>query len=61
MPIYANKLVQDAKYEKWIKEVNKMKLQDLKIEYDKLQIKYGAKELDSIYNGGCSNNPDKRL
>ncbi len=35
-----------------------MKLQDLKIEYDKLQIKYGAKELDSIYNGGCSNNPD---
>lgn len=35
-----------------------MKLDDLKLEYDKLQIKYGAKELDSIYNGGCSKNPD---
>ncbi len=29
-----------------------MNLEDLKIKYDKLQIKYGAKELDSIYNGG---------
>lgn len=35
-----------------------MTLDDLKIEYDKLQLKYGAKELDSIYNGGCINNPD---
>ena len=35
-----------------------MDLDSLKKEYDKLQIKYGAKELDSIYNGGCSNNPD---
>ncbi len=35
-----------------------MKLEDLKKEYDKLQKKYGAKELDSIYNGGCSNEPD---
>lgn len=35
-----------------------MKLTDLKSKYDKLQLKYGAKELDSIYNGGCSNNPD---
>ena len=35
-----------------------MTLEDLKIEYDKLQLKYGAKELDSIYNGGCINNPD---
>lgn len=35
-----------------------MKLEDLKVEYDKLQKKYGAKELDSIYNGGCINNPD---
>lgn len=35
-----------------------MTLEDLKQEYDKLQLKYGAKELDSIYNGGCSNNPD---
>ena len=25
---------------------------------DKLQEKYGAKELDSIYNGGCIKNPD---
>ena len=30
-----------------------MQLEDLKKEYDKLQRKYGAKELDSIYNGGC--------
>ena len=35
-----------------------MRLEDLKIEYDKLQLKYGDKELDSIYSGGCSNNPD---
>ncbi len=35
-----------------------MTLDDLKIEYDKLQLKYGAKELDSIYNGGCIDNPD---
>lgn len=35
-----------------------MKLEDLKEEYDKLQLKYGAKELDSIYNGGCDKNPE---
>ncbi len=35
-----------------------MTLEDLKIEYDKLQKKYGDKNLDSIYNGGCTNNPD---
>jgi len=35
-----------------------MKLEDLKIKYDKLQKKYGAKELDSIYNGGCTEEPD---
>jgi hypothetical protein len=35
-----------------------MKLEDLKAEYDKLQLKYGAKELTSIYNGGCSSNAD---
>ncbi len=35
-----------------------MKLEDLKAKYDKLQIKYGAKDLDSIYNGGCIENPD---
>lgn len=35
-----------------------MKLEDLKVEYDKLQKRYGAKELDSIYNGGCTSKPD---
>ena len=35
-----------------------MKLNDLKKEYDKLQIKYGSKKLDSLYNGGCDKNPD---
>lgn len=35
-----------------------MTLEDLKKDYDKLQRKYGAKELDSIYNGGCTENPD---
>lgn len=35
-----------------------MVLKDLIKEYDKLQNKYGAKELDSIYNGGYENNPD---
>ena len=36
-----------------------MKLEDLKIKYDKLQKKYGAKELDLIYNGGCADNEYK--
>lgn len=35
-----------------------MKLEDLKVKYDELQLKYGAVELDSIYNGGCSSRPD---
>lgn len=35
-----------------------MKLEDLTKVYDKLQRKYGAKELNSIYNGGCTENPD---
>ncbi|MCI9412951.1 MAG: hypothetical protein HFJ31_00315 [Clostridia bacterium] len=35
-----------------------MKLEDLKVKYDQLQKKYGAKELDSIYNGGCAKNPN---
>ena len=35
-----------------------MTLSNLTKEYDKLQQKYGAKELDSIYNGGCDKNPD---
>ena len=35
-----------------------MKISDLNPEYDKLQQEYGAKELTSIYNSGCTNNPD---
>ena len=35
-----------------------MQLKDLEVEYDKLQKKYGAKELTSIYNGGCTKNPE---
>ncbi len=35
-----------------------MQLEDLNKDYDRLQKKYGAKELDSIYNGGCKDNPD---
>ena len=35
-----------------------MKISDLDAKYDKLQLKYGAKELKSIYNGGCEENPD---
>lgn len=35
-----------------------MNLKELNKEYDKLQLKYGAKELDSIYNGGCTTNPE---
>ena len=35
-----------------------MKLSDLNPSYDKMQQKYGAKELDSIYNGGCTKNPN---
>ena len=35
-----------------------MRIADLNKEYDKLQQKYGAKELHSIYNGGYENNPD---
>ena len=33
-------------------------LEDLNKEYDKLQKKYGSKDLDSIYNGGCKITPD---
>ena len=33
-------------------------LNELKPLYDKLQLKYGDKNLDSIYNGGYTNNPD---
>ena len=33
-------------------------LEDLNKKYDKLQKKYGDPNLNSIYNGGCSNNTD---
>ena len=35
-----------------------MKLEDLHIQYDEFQKKYGATDLNCIYNGGCSDNPD---
>lgn len=35
-----------------------MQLEELRLKYDKLQKKYGAKELDSIYNGGCTKDPE---
>ena len=35
-----------------------MEISDLNLEYDKLQQKYGAKELVSIYNGGCIEKPN---
>lgn len=35
-----------------------MTLDSLQKDYDKLQLKYGARELDSIYSGGCIDNPD---
>ncbi len=35
-----------------------MKIADLIKEYDKMQIKYGAKNLNSIYNGGCEEKPN---
>ncbi len=37
--------------------MNNKALANLTKEYDRLQQKYGAKELDSIYNGGCIENP----
>lgn len=44
--------------ERHVNGKNKMNLEELKKCYDKLQLKYGAKELDSIYNGGCDKNPE---
>ena len=35
-----------------------MNIKDLNKRYDILQKKHGAKELDSIYNGGLEKNPD---
>ena len=35
-----------------------MTLQELNEKFNKLQNKYGAKELDAICNGGCEINPD---
>lgn len=33
-------------------------LNQLKVKYNKMQVKYGDKKLDSIFNGGCIDNPD---
>ncbi len=41
-----------------IKKSHETKLEKLKKDYDDLQQKYGAQELDAIYHGGCSKNPD---
>ena len=35
-----------------------MKIAELNDKYDELQLKYGAKDLKSIYNGGCDNKPN---
>lgn len=35
-----------------------MSLDELNSEYDRLQQLYGARELSSVYNGGCINHPD---
>lgn len=35
-----------------------MKIKDLNVYYDKLQLEYGEPTISSIYNGGCENNPD---
>lgn len=35
-----------------------MKLEDLRREYDRLQLIHGDPSLDSIYNGGCRDHPD---
>lgn len=36
----------------------KEKFKELQVEYDKLQLEYGDKSLDSIYNGGKTYKPD---
>lgn len=42
-----------------VKKYSKItKISELNKYYDKLQKEYGAKELNSIYNGGCEENPD---
>lgn len=38
--------------------VNVMVIEDLNKIYDTMQEKYGAAELNSIYNGGCEENPE---
>lgn len=45
-------------YNKIHKGSDNVRLEDLQIEYNQLQQKYGAKELDSIYSGGYIENPD---
>lgn len=41
---------------KYLKGIT-MKIKDLNAEYDRLQLIYGSKRLNSIYGGGCENNP----
>ena len=42
-----------------VKKYSKItKISELNKFYDKLQKEYGAKELNSIYNGGCEDSPD---
>ena len=40
------------------KNYNFKNIENLKPLYDMMQLKYGSKELNSIYNGGCEKNPD---
>lgn len=35
-----------------------MRVKDLNVYYDKLQLEYGEPTLSSIYNGGCEDNPE---
>lgn len=35
-----------------------MRLKDLNEQYDAMQLKFGAPEFRSIYNGGCDDSPD---
>ena len=41
----------ESEYDKLMNSVTQEK-------YDKMQLKYGAKELDAICNGGCYDHPD---
>ena len=36
-------------------------MKNLELEYDKLQLKYGAEDACSVYGYGCNNNPSLAL